>query len=67
MAQIVVAVAANLAGESEQGRVVGTVMTGLLIGVLLSHTFAGALAELSGWRTFYWVAAALILILSTVL
>jgi len=67
VAQIVVAVAANLAGKSERGRVVGTVMTGLLIGVLLSRTFAGALAELSGWRTVYWVAAALILILSTVL
>ena len=67
VAQVVVAVAANLASESERGRAVGTVMTGLLIGVLLSRTFAGALAELSGWRTVYWVAAALMLILSAVL
>jgi predicted MFS family arabinose efflux permease len=67
VAQTVVPLAADLADEAERGRVVGTVMSGLLIGVLLSRTFSGAIAEVAGWRTVYWVAAALMLALSVLL
>ena len=57
MAQILVAFSADLAGAVERGRVVGTVMSGLLIGVLLARTVAGVLAELWGWRAVFWLAA----------
>lgn len=52
-------VAAHLAPESHRGRVVGTVTTGLLTGILLSRTFGGIIAENFGWRAIYAVAAVL--------
>jgi predicted MFS family arabinose efflux permease len=67
MAQILVPIAATLALDDERGRVVGTVMSGLIIGVLLARTASGAVAALAGWRTVYWVAAALMLLLTAVL
>ena len=67
VAQITVAFAATLAGATERGRVVGTVMSGLLLGVLLARTAAGYLAQLGGWRTVFWVAAGLMLALAALL
>ncbi|MFJ8674125.1 MFS transporter [Streptomyces sp. NPDC093589] len=66
-AQVVVPYAATLAAPSERGRTVGTVMTGLLLGILLARTAAGLLAELGGWRTVYWVNAALMLLMALLL
>ncbi|WP_327173456.1 MFS transporter [Streptomyces sp. NBC_01336] len=58
-AQVVVPFAVSLAAPAERGRVVGTVMTGLLLGLLLARTASGALSEVGGWRTVYWVNAVL--------
>jgi predicted MFS family arabinose efflux permease len=57
--QMLVPYAATLASDDERGRVIGTLMGGLLIGILLSRTFAGLLAEVAGWRAVYGVAAVL--------
>ena len=67
VAQILVAFAATLAAPAEQGRVVGTVMSGLLLGVLFARTASGYLGELGGWRTVFWAAAGLMLVLSAAL
>lgn len=67
VAQILVAFAATLAGASERGRVVGTVMSGLLLGVLLARTAAGCLAQLEGWRVVFGVASGLMITLAIVL
>jgi predicted MFS family arabinose efflux permease len=37
--------------------VIGTLMSGLLIGILLSRTFSGVIADLAGWRVVYGAAA----------
>ena len=66
-AQILVAFAANLAAPAERGKVVGTVMSGLLLGILGARTAAGYLAQFAGWRAVYWCAAALILLLALAL
>jgi predicted MFS family arabinose efflux permease len=67
-AQILVAFAANLAAPEERGRVVGTVMSGLLLGILGARTVSGYLAEFAGgWRSVYWCAAGLMLLLSVAL
>ncbi|MET0551250.1 MAG: MFS transporter [Xanthomonas sp.] len=66
-AQILVPFAATLAAPHERGRVIGTVMSGLLLGILLARTASGLLAGIGGWHTVYWVAAALILLASALL
>lgn len=67
VAQILVAFAASLAGDTERGRVVGTIMSGLLIGILLARTVAGYLAALLGWRGVFYVAAGLVAVQAAVL
>jgi predicted MFS family arabinose efflux permease len=54
---IVVPMAPDLVPHDRRGKAIGTVMTGLLLGVLLARTFAGWTARLNGWRTVYIVAA----------
>ncbi|MBV8464017.1 MAG: MFS transporter, partial [Acidimicrobiales bacterium] len=62
-AQVLVPFAATLAGDGQRGRVVGTVMSGLLIGILASRTYSGLLAARLGWRAVFLVAAALSVVL----
>ncbi|WP_440101488.1 MFS transporter [Serratia ureilytica] len=57
VAQDIIPAAATLAPEASRGKTVGTVMTGLLAGILLSRVFSGALAEFAGWRSVYALAA----------
>ncbi|MEO3792431.1 MFS transporter [Nonomuraea sp. B10E15] len=66
-AQVVVPFAATLAAPAERGRVVGTVMTGLMLGLLLARTASGTLSELGGWRTVYWVNAVLMALTAVLL
>ena len=56
--QILVAYAATLARPEESGAVVGTVTSGIIIGILLARTVSGTLAALFGWRSVYLASAA---------
>lgn len=66
-AQLLVPMAASLSLDHERGRVVGTVMSGLLMGILLARTISGIIAELSSWRVVYVAAAIMIVALSLLL
>jgi predicted MFS family arabinose efflux permease len=67
VAQVIVPMSAHLAADHERGQVVGTVMSGLLIGILVSRTLSGIIAQLFGWRAVFGFAAVLMLVLGLVL
>ena len=54
---ILVPLAPELAEPGQEGRAIGTVMSGLLLGVLLGRAASGAIAELLGWRNVFLLAA----------
>ncbi|MCK1323567.1 MFS transporter [Bradyrhizobium sp. 156] len=65
--QMLVPVAAQLSPEAQRGRTIGNVMSGLMLGILLSRPAASLVAEFAGWRWFYGVLAALVATLTLVL
>jgi predicted MFS family arabinose efflux permease len=65
--QLIVPYAAHLSRPEEQGKTIGNVMSGLLIGVLLSRTFSGLLGSVLSWRVVYLFAAVFICILSVLI
>lgn len=67
VAQLLVPFAATLAEPAKRGKVVGIVMSGLLLGILLARTAAGLLAAVGGWRTIYWVATVLLILVAIIL
>jgi len=66
-AQVLVPLAAGLAAPEARGRVVGTVMSGLFIGIVASRTFSGLVAAAVGWRAVYWLAAFLMVVVALTL
>lgn len=54
---IILAYTATLASDDQRGRVLGTVMSGILLGILLSRTVASLIAAAGGWRAVFVVAA----------
>lgn len=61
--QLILPLGATLSAPEKRGKVIGTIMSGLLIGILLSRTLSGFVGELWGWRSMFWIAAGVCLIL----
>ncbi len=61
--QLILPLAASLSEPEQRGKVVGTIMSGLLVGILLSRTLSGFIGEVLGWRAMFWIAAAMCLFL----
>jgi predicted MFS family arabinose efflux permease len=69
--QQLVPFAAVMSAPAERGRAVGTVVSGIMVGILLGRTVSGAVGAAYGWRAVYgveaafmipvWIAAALLL------
>lgn len=59
--QVLVAHAATLATPAQQGQAVGSITSGIVLGILLARLVSGVLADLVGWRGVYLCSAALML------
>jgi predicted MFS family arabinose efflux permease len=65
--QILIPLAAHLAPEETRGRVVGSIMGGLLLGILLARPASSLIADHFGWRAVFGTAAVVMLVISLVL
>lgn len=66
-AQILVPFAAYLASEDQRGRVVGNVMSGLLLGIMFARPLASFVTGLWGWRAIFILSAIVISLLTALL
>jgi predicted MFS family arabinose efflux permease len=55
--QLILPLAAHLSPPARTGKVIGSIMSGLLIGILLSRTLSGFVGRYLGWRGMFGVAA----------
>ncbi|KFC74121.1 DeoR family transcriptional regulator, glycerol-3-phosphate regulon repressor [Bosea sp. LC85] len=65
--QVLVAFAASMAADEERGRTVGTITSGIVIGILLARFVSGGLADIGGWRLVYLVSAVLTVLMACLL
>ncbi len=65
--QILVPYASHLAPEAERGRVVGNVMSGLMLGIMLARPVSSLIAHQASWRAVFVLSASVLLVMSLVL
>ncbi|MFD1332866.1 MFS transporter [Methylopila musalis] len=65
-AQMLLPVVGGAAPAAVRGQVVGTVMSGLLFGILLSRPLASVLADYAGWRAVFGLSAVMMALLAPV-
>lgn len=67
VAQILVPFVSYLASDEQRGRVVGNVMSGLLLGIMLARPLASMITSLWGWRAIFILSAIIISLLTVLL
>jgi len=65
--QLIVPLTAQLADQQKTGQAIGIVMSGLFTGIVLARTVSGMVGGLFGWRSIFWLAAVLMLLLAVAL
>ncbi len=64
VAHLILPFAAKLAPPERRGHVVGTVLSGLLLGILLARVISGFVGDMLGWRAMYRMAAVAMFLLA---
>jgi predicted MFS family arabinose efflux permease len=67
IAQQVVPIVAELATPEGRGRAVGTVMSGLLGGILAARVISGAVGQAAGWRAVFWMGVVIAVVMGLLL
>lgn len=62
--QMMVPLVASMVPPERRGQAIGEVMSGLMIGILVSRPAASLIADLWSWRAYYVVSAALMALLA---
>ncbi|WP_205764420.1 MFS transporter [Arenibacter sp. 6A1] len=65
--QLLLPMAASLANDKNRGKVLGQVMSGLLVGILLSRTLSGFMGAAFGWRTVFYFGTLVMILLMALL
>lgn len=65
--QVIVPYTASLVPEINRGRTVGMLMSGLMMGIMLSRPFASLVTDLLSWHAVFYISAAFIFILLVIL
>ncbi|GHE78682.1 permease [Thalassotalea profundi] len=65
--QQIIPFAASLSSAENKGKVISTIMMGLTLGILLSRTVSGTIAEIFDWKTVYLFAACLSIVIGVLL
>jgi len=58
VAHLVLPLVAYMTPPDQRGKVIGTLLSGMILSVLLARTVSGAIAEHFGWRTVYAISYA---------
>jgi predicted MFS family arabinose efflux permease len=66
-AQVLVPLASHLAPEEQRGKVVGNVMSGLLLGIMLARPAASLIAGIWNWQMVFRLSAIIMAILAVIL
>jgi predicted MFS family arabinose efflux permease len=66
-AQLLIPLAVEMSPTNQRGRTVGSLVAGLLTGLLLARTVSGFIGEIFGWRTMFWIAAGVMFLTGIVL
>lgn len=67
VAQVLIPFAATLSRPEHRGKIVGTLMSGMLLGILLGRAFAGFVSSMTDWHYVYWIAASVMIIVTLLL
>jgi predicted MFS family arabinose efflux permease len=65
--QVLVLYAAHLAPEADRGRVVGNVMSGLMLGIMLARPASSIVAQMGSWHSVFYISAVAMAILAALL
>lgn len=65
--QLIIPFGAHLAKNEERGKVVGTLLSGLLLGILLARTVSGFVGAAFGWRAMFALASGILIFLTVIL
>ena len=67
VAQVLIPFAATLSRPEHRGKIVGTLMSGMLLGILLGRTFAGFVSSITDWHYVYWIASSIMTLVTLLL